>query len=322
MRRLVAFALLLLLASLGTRAMAEPVSFVAMGDIPYGDEDSAQWTRVRDEIKPAIEKGNHPFVIFYGDMKSGGARCVERDFENRRDLIYGLKPGAVFFTPGDNDWTDCDRAQTGERDELKWLETVRSVFYGAGVPTLPDWNIEYQKPDFPENARWDYGGVHFVTLHVVGTDNGRQFISDATDVATALAAVRARDDANAAWLDQAFHRAETQDAAAVVVAFQADPDEIRFEDGRDRPCAGVPEERCNPYLPLMDRLRRWAAAFDRPVLLIHGSTDWYWLDRDFGAGIAPKLWRLNGPGDGVVNAAVVTVDPENDPPFAVRLLLY
>ncbi len=76
---------------------------------------------------------------------------------------------------------------------------------------------------------------------------------------------------------------------------------------------------CDPYATLMDSLRDQAASFDKPVLLVHGSTGSYCLFKDFGAPDAPKLWRLNGPGDFVViDASLVTFDPDSENPFTVK----
>ena len=315
-----------LIASFGTASSAAPVEFVALGDLPYSGEE---WDTFAQRIAPAIRRESPPFVIFYGDMKAGGSDCDSADFRKRRNLIYGLKPGAVFYTPGDNDWTDCDRSETGDRDELNWLGKLRDIFFTKDVPRRRDWTVTHQGPDYPENARWAFGGVHFLTLHVVGTYNGRDEIlwpkkpkAKAKAIARALKAVRARDYANLAWLNEAFDRAEDDGAAAVVVAFHTDPTDIEDEAWRGPACAGSRQRKCDPYATLLDRLRRRAAAFDRPVMLIHGSTSPYCLDRDFGGEKAPKLWRLNGPGDrAVVDAARVRVDPEGTTPFSVHLLL-
>jgi hypothetical protein len=61
----------------------------------------------------------------------------------------------------------------------------------------------------------------------------------------------------------------------------------------------------------------------KPVLLIHGDTNAYCLDQPFSTRQAPKLWRLNAPGDyQVIDAAVIAFDPASaDRPFKVTGLL-
>ena len=69
----------------------------------------------------------------------------------------------------------------------------------------------------------------------------------------------------------------------------------------------------------LTRLTERADRFDKSVLLVHGSTGNYCLDPGFGGWRAPKLWRLNGPGDFVViDAAGVRFDAADVSPFRVR----
>lgn len=293
-------------------AAADPVEFVVLGDIPYGQGQVGTLENIRIKIK---EKA-FPFVIDYGDVKGGGESCDL--IPERRDLIYGLLPGKVFYTPGDNDWTDCDRPSAGGYDELTRLDMLRRIFYSQDLPSNPEWHIARQGPDYPENARWEYGRLQFATLHIVGTDNGRNEISK-SDVPRALDAVDARDRANLTWLEAAFGSATARNAEGMVIVMHADPFDIEHRQYRDRPCTGQERQECNPYLAFLERLTERAGRFGRPVLLVHGSTSNYCLDRGFGGWRAGKLWRLNGPGDFIViDAAVVTFDPHNRTPFAVR----
>ena len=80
--------------------------FVALGDLPY---TNSQAKDLEAEIKPKIQIGGFPFVIHYGDFKSGGDDCNDAELQAAYNQIMSLLPGRVFFTPGDNDWTDCDR---------------------------------------------------------------------------------------------------------------------------------------------------------------------------------------------------------------------
>ncbi len=289
--------------------------FVVLGDMPYGSGQVAKL----DVIGAKIRERGFPFAIHYGDVKGGGAPCDL--IPARRDLIYGLIPGHVFYTPGDNDWTDCDRPGAGGYDELARLDLLRRIFFSQALPAEPEWRIARQTPDYPENARWVYGGLQFVTLHIVGTDNGRQEILK-SDVARALDAVDARDRANLTWLDAAFDDAAEDGADGLVAVIHADPSDFRHRRYRDRPCTRDERTRCNPYLGFVQRLRERAARLDKPVLLVHGSTSAYCLDAEFGGALAPKLWRLNGPGDfAVIDAAVVEFDAKRGRPFEIRGLM-
>ena len=302
-------------------------SFVVLGDMPYG-RDQIHSLRF---IGSKLQDPKFPFIIHYGDVKAGGkvgemtseqAWCSDSVLAERKDVIYGLKPGAVFYTPGDNDWTDCDRPEAGGFDETQRLTKLREIFFAEpDLPSNDAWAIARQGPDYPENARWQHDGIQFVTLHVVGTDNGRREIMN-SDVDKALAAVARRDQANLEWLKAAFDEANRTDAQAWIVVLHGDPFDITDRTHRSRACDAAEPVDCNPYLALLQRLTSLADAFDRPVLLVHGSTNQFCIDRGFGGWRAPKLWRLNGPGDFVtVDAAIVQVDPAASLPFGVHGLL-
>lgn len=298
----------------GPVAAAELFHFVAIGDMPYSEREARI---LAEEIAPAIARGGFPFVVHVGDIKGGGEACSDNRLAAAGREMQSLHPGPVFYTPGDNEWTDCDReGLDGRFAELDRLALVRRLFF-AGLPGLAaEWGYARQ-PGFPENARWRHKAVQFVTLHVVGTNNGRiKILMD--DPAVAFAEVERRDAANAAWLGAAFAAAAASGAAALVVAMQADPTRIDWE----APCSPALRDRCDAYAVLREQLVVASARFGRPVLLVHGDTAPYCLDRVFGGNRAPMLWRLNNAGDGIAEATVVTVQPgDRAAPFLAHRLL-
>jgi hypothetical protein len=319
-----AAAICLLLLS-ACAAMAEPVEFVVMGDMPYGKDQVGSVKFIGKNIRDA----GFPFVIHYGDLRAGGLdmeTCAPELMEDRKKLLFGLVEGGLFYTPGDNDWTDCDREAGGETDELDELDKLRKLFFTDGLPSESKWHVARQTPDYPENARWIQSKLQFVTLHIVGTDNGRDQIKEPSlkkrskdDV---LDAVDARDKANLEWLDAAFGSAKDGGRDGLVVVIHADPFEIEHSKHRDRACTRAERTKCNPYLPFLEKLTKEASRFGKPVLLVHGSTNSYCLDTGFGGWVAPNLWRLNGPGDFVaLDAAVIRFDPDSREPFQVHGLL-
>ena len=325
-------------------ATAAEVRFVVLGDLPYPDGnvgENSQQSVVNNKIRDAIGTRDPApsFVIHYGDFKGGSEPCSDKLFRERRSEIKALLAGRVFYTPGDNDWTDCDRgpAVDGKRWELDWLDFVRKEFFTGSDAirvTLP----HERQESYPENARWTLDDVVFATLHLVGTDNGRNKIKiDGQDAPEALETkaldrVDARDAANLAWLYAAFVEAVTTKAKAVVVTVHADVTDVK-KKRRGKRCTPSRRKKCDAYVHFLDHLRELAKDFGKPVLLVHGSTDDYCLDRGFGNHIAPRLWGLNGPGDywidrdegtsgGVLDAAEVVFDPNNeDRPFTVETLL-
>ena len=291
---------------------AEAQRFLVIGDLPYSAE---QDTRLEAIIAPAIKAAGHPFLIHLGDFKASTEPCNKVLFIERRDQVHALHPGRVFYTPGDNDWTDCDRPGTGRpMSELDRLDLVRRLFFAAPLEPPPDWAYARQ-PMFPENARWTLGRVMFATLHVVGTNNGREEILE-DDIGLALSLVEARDQANRVWLAAAFAAADDADANAVIVAIQADVTKA----AAGGPCTADNRIDCDAFAAFRAQLTRHAAAFGRPVLLIHGDTNPYCLDKGFGAAAAPRLWRLNAAGDyKVIDATEITVRPDGG--LAVKTLV-
>lgn len=162
----------------------------------------------------------------------------------------------AIFTPGDNDWTDCDRTSNGGFNSLGRLQYERGVFFGSdqslGHKTM---TLEVQSTPLclgadvsgsqtfttpcSENRRWTLKGVTYATLNVQGSCNNLcssgagdnpPTVTD-PDPAKALAAVPkerrdeydAREKADEAWLQDTFDEATAHHSAAVMIIWQADP---------------------------------------------------------------------------------------------------
>ncbi len=309
---------LTLLVSASPTAAGEDLSFIAVGDLPYPDQDDPerQQRRFSDEIVPAIRVALTPFVIHFGDFKGGGESCSDELIAKRHGEIMGLHAGPVFYTPGDNDWTDCDRGRLARpMSELERLDHLRRVFFARPLDLPVDWHHARQ-PLYPENARWRRDGVVFTTLHIVGTNNGRDKIKQDIEK-FAIKRVEARDRANQAWLEAAFTTAQAVNADALVVAIHSDITDVDDPE----PCSKDKPSKCDGYAGFRTQLATLAAGFGRPVLLLHGSTGPYCLEQAF-AGTA-NLWRLNAAGDtAVVDATLVTVRTGGETPaFKARTLL-
>ena len=160
------------------------------------------------------------------------------------------------------------------------LEAIRQVFFAQpmslGTQPIP----QRRQVDVPENARWEWGGVVFATLDVPGPSGGGPTV---------------RPDL--AWLDNTFDRAEAIRAPAVMIIWQDDP-----IDGSS------PE--------LVARLRQRAAAFGRPVMLVHGDTHHYALDNPWRD--TPNLTRLETFATFTPEWVQVTVDPAGPAVFTVE----
>lgn len=121
--------------------------------------------------------------------------------------------------PGDNEWTDCDRASNGSYDPNERLALIRRMFAGTpgslGRRTL---RLTRQSAQFPENVRWTYGPVTYVGLNVPGSDNNApQFDSTGKQIDGDAAEYAARNAANLDWLAQSFAAARAAGSRAVMV---------------------------------------------------------------------------------------------------------
>jgi hypothetical protein len=324
---------LLLLASCasvtGERAQSgsgQAFTFPVIGDIPYSQDDAEV---LQSAIIPAIRAGSYPFVIHVGDYKGGGAPCTAEADEAQLALIAALAPAQVFYTPGDNEWTDCDRhkdPETGEpQSELDRLQRVRDLFFADPIAAPAEMQVIAQ-PAMTENVTWRYEGVRFATMHIVATNNGRNEIAG-DDPAQAAIAADKRDIANLSWLLHVVAIAKHEHARALVISFQADVTDV---DGAllGAPCDGADASRerdCDAFATLRPALRDAAAGFGGPTLLIHGDTAPFTFGQSFSGDEAPNLWCLNAAGDfghsgaityGVQDATLVTIDPASSTPFA------
>ncbi len=292
-------------------------SFAVIGDIPYNNDQ--KWA-LKNNITPELKV--YPFVVHVGDTKRGSnAPCTDALDEEHLNWMNAV--GApVFYTPGDNEWTDCDRASnTPVVRELLRLEKLRAKFFNPAPISPPQsWRAEWQAT-MPENASWIYENVRFVTIHLVGGNNGRDTLgpcesanpSDCDTPAAIAAAVAMRDSNNAAWVASAFAKARAENAAALVIATQGDVTAVR---DAGKICATPGQADCDGYKEIRELIAAETAAFEKPVLFVHGDTSPYCWDRSFGGASAPNLWRLNAAGDYMlIDAVKIIVSPEASVPF-------
>ena len=290
-----------LVMSMSAAQAQQGFSFVALGDLPYGPPEKAY-----GPYRALIERINQvgpDFSVHVGDFKSGSTLCSDEEFANQREHFQRFK-GAVVYTPGDNEWTDCHRANNGSFDPLERLAALRQRFYtpgrSLGQQPLAVQNQSSLMPShgrYIENQRWMHQGVLFATVHIVGSNNNLESRN--------LAAAQEffdRDAANVAWSEAAFEQAGLQQAKAVVLAFQADVLEAKsfWEDFPGG--SGFRKIIGETLLPLASR---WG----KPVLVVHGDSHQFKIDQpfQFNKKPLPNITRLIVPGATDVRAVKVTV---------------
>ena len=293
------------------RAAEERFTFVAMGCMPYGDENFAAYERLLAEIN----RRGPAFTVHCGDTKGGGVPPTEAFLKHVHGWFDSLE-GAAIYTPGDNEWTDVHRANNGSQDPAVWLAKVRAEYFSAersmGRAPIPLVTQRRERgfEKFVENARWTRGGVVFATVHVVGSNN-----NNSPEIPGAVAEFRAREAANAAWVRATFAEARATAAAGVAFFFQAQP----FAQS-----AGI-AGRVSGFRNFLDVMEAEAVAWKKPVLLVHADEHRYRLEVglpfEMGGEVRANVTRLETFGAGDIHAVTVTVDASSPQVFLCGPLL-
>jgi len=270
----------------GHRSNAQTIAVI--GDIPYGDALIAEFPADIAQINadPDVRR-----VIHLGDIKNGSSRCDDTYFAARlADFETFADP--LVYTPGDNEWTDCHRANNGGYLPTERLAKIREMFFAHPGETLGGRaRVRFQSRAFPENTMWDSKGVQFGVVHVVGSnDDQAPWFTDRKDPATGAAlpetpaetALQAREfvtraAATLAWIDRIFDAAEEHDAPGVLLGMQAD----MWDGGPEIQTA---------FAPIKAVIADRAARFGKPVLLMQGDSHVLKVDRP--AGMPANLTRI------------------------------
>lgn len=249
---------------------AEPLDLAVIGDVPYGADALAEFPSLVHAINgdPKVRT-----VVHVGDIKSGSTECSDAWFEEMARQFAGFQDPLVYAI-GDNEWTDCHRANNGGYDPLDRLAKVRQIFFATPGKTLGGRNMGVEaEANFPENQLWVESRVTFAALHILGSNNGLDpwFGGAETPAQTAAreAEVATRNAANIAWLEHAFAVAHEQGSVGIALFYQAD-----LWHPEDR-AGGATFTAHNAFVA---RLAALAAAFDGPVLLVSGDSHDYRVD--------------------------------------------
>lgn len=286
--------------------------FAAIGDVPYRPEDEVKV----DRLIAAINKAAPAFTLHVGDVKSGGSPCSDAALKKAFDQL-GTFSAPLIYAIGDNEWTDCHRQNAGRFDPRERLAKVRELAFakpGMSLGKAPmavetQSRLDARYPKYVENQRFLKNGVMFVVAHVVGSNNG--FEPDPKAVEEYFE----RNAANVAWIDDSFRRARESAAKAVVVVFQANVYDIR---------QAYPEmPRASGFVDTVRAIERGSKALGKPVLVVHGDNHVLEIEafKDTSLKPVPNTLRLQLPGDRLVHAVIVTVDPDSPGVFSFRPLI-
>jgi hypothetical protein len=289
-------------------AHAEPFTFVALGDAPYGKPEEVY--KPYEALIAEVNKVKPDLVIHIGDTKSGSTPCSDQMLTEQLNFMKTFD-APLIYTPGDNEWTDCHRKAAGEFDPQERLDFIRKNYFGDGSKSLGKSKLTLTSQvaeGYPENARVTHKDVLFLTVHVVGSNNNFE-VRDPKAVTEFFA----RDAANVKWLREGFAAASS--AKAVVVAMQADMFEFDWDEFQDETFL-----RHSGFLNIGNALIEEAEKFGKPVLLVFGDSHVYRNMRPFPTK-APNVQAIEVPGDKQMHAVEITFDAESKGMFSNTLLV-
>jgi hypothetical protein len=277
-----------------------PFTFAVIGDIPYGDDQIARFPSVVDQINadPAVS-----FVDHLGDIKSGSSLCSDSYIAWVRSQFDRFQDPLV-YTPGDNEWTDCHRANNGAYNPYGRLALVRSTFFPQAGKTLGRKSVGVESQaahGFVENVRYNRAGVAFAVPHIVGSNNGLASWSIPQTPAERQAQVdevAARTQAAIDLIDATFDDAESAGLTSVVIMTQAD----MFDPTVPDPAFAD----YSAFAPIVATIVDRSSAFDGPVYLFNGDSHVFNTDHPLAAGSSwLSFYGVSGSAD---NLSRVTVD--------------
>jgi hypothetical protein len=185
-------------------AQGLPITFSAVGDVPYSDSEKSEFQEHMDnhDLYSASE-----FLVHLGDIKSGGSSCSESWY---RDMATSLRTLSVpaFIVPGDNEWNDCSSPSQAWAFWTTHLMAIDQSF--CGVPLVERQSVR------PENFAFVKNGVLFIGINKV-----------AGGLSSSEKDTRLQQDAD--WVSQQIQNKGATVRAAVIFA-QASPSGSPFAD--------------------------------------------------------------------------------------------
>jgi hypothetical protein len=301
--------------------VARPFTFAVIGDIPYGAAQIAAFPGRIDELNadPDVELVDH-----LGDIKSGSSVCSDEYFAMIKGQFDRFADPLV-YTSGDNEWTDCHRANNGAYNPLERLAKVRDVFFAVPGQTLGQHPVTVHsqaRQGYVENVSYSRADVAFAAVHVVGSnDSLTPWTGQSAPTPEQTAEVLGRTAADIGLIHDTFRRADAGHSRAVVLMLQAD----MFDATVPAPAYA----EWYGFQPIVQAIAQEAAVFDGPVVLFNGDSHVYRDDYPLAAGspwlafygvssVAPNLHRFTIEGStGVDEWLKVTIDQHNPAVVAV-----
>ncbi|WP_199908113.1 hypothetical protein [Celeribacter baekdonensis] len=310
-------------------ASADPFSMGLWGDMPYAKADDAPFIPA---LIADINASDIAFSMYDGDIKDGSSECTDAIYTDAITMFDSLS-APVIYVPGDNEWTDCHRTNNGGWDNLERLSHIRQTMFNTldtfGATKMP---VEHQGTPgeaYAENTRYSRDGAMFVGLNVPGSNNN-MVVDDAActkksertaeQCAADNAEYKERDAANIAWLTESFAMAKDAGDMGIMIVLQADMgfDIPETEDDDESRLSGK-----EGYAAFLDALMAQTEAFDGQVVLVHGDTHYFKMDKPLpnASHMLANFTRVQTFGSPNVHWVKVDVDATTRDVFTFRPMI-
>jgi hypothetical protein len=256
-------------------AVTAVTTFAVIGDTPYSALQLANFPYMVDQINadPDVD-----WVAHLGDIKSGSSVCSDEYFATIRSQFDRFVDPLV-YTPGDNEWTDCHRANNGAYDPLERLDKVREVFFPVSDLTLgqnPMVVTSQWRVGLDENVRFSDSDAVYAAAHVVGSNNGlAPWTGQTAPTLPQVHEVTTRTIADLALIKTAFVQAKMERDPLVVLMIQAD----MFDPTVANPVFAD----YSAFQPIVQQIAHEAATFKGDVLLLDGDSHGLVVDNPLAA---------------------------------------
>jgi hypothetical protein len=187
------------------------IDVAVYGDAPYGTTptDTSE-TVATPAFVDFVNAADPQFIVHVGDIHSGKQFCTT-DYDQLIYQMWTAYQRPLIYTPGDNEWTDCNKAGEGggaynkntkaidyvvdgqgnfvdyaKGDPIQNLTFIRSLFFAdpghalGAARKLVLSQAQAFDPAHPsdaqyvENVMWEQSNVLFVTLNLPGGSNNDQ----------------------------------------------------------------------------------------------------------------------------------------------------
>ncbi len=303
-------------------------SIALIGDMPYDAKGQAQTPAVIADINA---NSRIDMTLFDGDTMSGkGDKCDDAAYARIKKDFFDQFTKPIFYTIGDNEWVDCDRAVKGGYDPNNRLALVRSTYFqkaDGSYITLGGSSSRYniiRDAKYPELQMFSWKGITYIIPHVPGSANNSAVATPTfktyNDKATDGDDVeyKARDAANIAWINKGFEKAVADNSVGVIILIQANMD----WEGYLRDLAAPNNENTAAYTATKQAILTNTIKFGKPVLLQNGDEHWYQVDmplnetagkiveKDKGS-LVENFTRVQTFGSGFNHWVELVIDPRS-----------